>query len=611
MIEDLAARQRSEAAAAIQRRAKRQGDAAFWDGQGATDSGGNSIPVTTGSNGPLRLGQSAPLLRGGGSAQIDAFSAMRSDEPLIPLPPKGNIKVCLKVSLETGDIQYWLGGDRSRPTLIHTILAGSETALEAEFEATGPNKSDWIFALKTEVNGVLRLRTFSGGGITIDSGPNPKVAALSYKGAKFWASESIAPLFVANPNHDSVPGIALYGYFFYSMLAPGTASRAARVALGGNGTVNYTTNVFPRIAQDFTPFGDAYPLTLEFQGSGSYGFAETTQGLMPESAFLALFYGNSNFSFISGSSLSDYSSGFTEGFTANAVAVSFFSALQEDGTGTDRYGLVTNYSGAISSQFVVDRYYPNNEYSFGVNAEFFVQSNPINPPPLMAGLTVSGSPSFSNTTQEITTTSRIGTYPIYLSPTVKLENSVEYDSQFTAYIADFGSSIIPTRITTAQTRKTYRSLKTYDAALSVFYSYEEAQGDAANITGFRYDQRVPTELPSQTTTSFFVKTGSAAPLLLAAPPAEPYNDYTWVKSASELQLYKVDRQPFLTDSQGNAAIAILQADIRAEVAQQNLVSDAFVPATDPIQAKALKMRVQGATNQNTTILRAHYWPQPR
>jgi hypothetical protein len=73
----------------------------------------------------------------------------------------------------------------------------------------------------------------------------------------------------------------------------------------------------------------------------------------------------------------------------------------------------------------------------------------------------------------------------------------------------------------------------------------------------------------------------------------------------------VDRQPFLTDSQGNAAIAILQADIRAEVAQQNLVSDAFVPATDPIQAKALKMRVQGATNQNTTILRAHYWPQPR
>lgn len=109
MIEDLAARQRSEAAAAIQRRAKRQGDAAFWDGQGASNSGGNSIPVTTGSNGPLRLGQPTPLIQGGGSAQIDTFSAMRSVEPLIPVIQG----LPFKTLAITPDQKLWLGGDRA------------------------------------------------------------------------------------------------------------------------------------------------------------------------------------------------------------------------------------------------------------------------------------------------------------------------------------------------------------------------------------------------------------------------------------------------------------------------------------------------------------------
>ncbi len=119
-IEDLAARQRSEAAAAIQRRAKRQGEAAFWDGQGATDSGGNSIPATTGSNGPLRLGQPTPLIQGGGRSQIDTFSAMRSDEPLVPIV--GNYP--FKTLSITPDQKLWLGGDRA-PIEIATPLPPS------------------------------------------------------------------------------------------------------------------------------------------------------------------------------------------------------------------------------------------------------------------------------------------------------------------------------------------------------------------------------------------------------------------------------------------------------------------------------------------------------
>ena len=109
MIEDLAARQRAEALAATKRRAQRQDDAVFWDGQGASDSGGNSIPATTGSNGPLRLGQFTPLLQGSGNAQIDTFSAMRSDEPLVPVIQG----LPFKTLSITPDQKLWLGGDRA------------------------------------------------------------------------------------------------------------------------------------------------------------------------------------------------------------------------------------------------------------------------------------------------------------------------------------------------------------------------------------------------------------------------------------------------------------------------------------------------------------------
>lgn len=146
MIEDLAARQRLEAAAATQRRAKRQSDAAFWDGQGASNSGGNSIPVTTGSNGPLRLGQSTPLLRSGGSAQIDAFSAMRSDEPLIPLPPKTYYKQLALVNLG-GQLKLYVRSPKAILELPQPANFNYQGIQDAIITSTGAKIKDFIVLL--------------------------------------------------------------------------------------------------------------------------------------------------------------------------------------------------------------------------------------------------------------------------------------------------------------------------------------------------------------------------------------------------------------------------------------------------------------------------------
>ena len=154
MIEDLAARQRAEAAAAIQRRAKRQGDAVFWDGQGASNSGGTSIPVTTGSNGPLRLGQSTPLLQGGGRSQVDTFSAMRSDEPLISLPPKGFYKQLALVN-SGGQLKLYVRSPKAIIELPQPENFNYESIQDATVTSTGSKITDFIVLL---TNGVMVAR---------------------------------------------------------------------------------------------------------------------------------------------------------------------------------------------------------------------------------------------------------------------------------------------------------------------------------------------------------------------------------------------------------------------------------------------------------------------
>jgi hypothetical protein len=74
-IEDYAAQQRAEKTAHESRIAQRGNTrGAFWDGAGATLSGGNSLPADLLSNGPLPVGQSAPLLLADGRAIVDAKS---------------------------------------------------------------------------------------------------------------------------------------------------------------------------------------------------------------------------------------------------------------------------------------------------------------------------------------------------------------------------------------------------------------------------------------------------------------------------------------------------------------------------------------------------------
>lgn len=542
----------------------------------------------------------------GGAIGFDAGNVRRLKEPIFP-SRRGNIKVCLKVFLENGDIQYWLGGDRPQPKLIYTVASNSEAVLEAEFEATGPNKNNWIFAIKTELNGVPRLRTFSGDGAPIDSGVNPLVSALVYKGAKFWASEAIVPLFRADPNRSVVVAPSLYGSFSDGL--PAAPTRGVRVFLGNNGRIeSFRETVSPRVAiENATPYPGIYPLSLEIQGNGSYFRADTTTGLMSQLAFEAKLYGHSNFDFRAGAEITEYGGGFTEQFTTNSVAAHFFLGYQQNTQGTDNYQSNTVDSGTTSRDFFIQRNGENNQApTFGVEASFTLEPTPINGmPPLIEDFTLTGSANFENSSRRITTTTREGTYPIYLSPNFLAENTAHYEYFFDRDATD---NILFERIGIA-TRKTYKSLKVYGDASSIFYSQIDAEGVAANVSEFYYDVPGNTTTSSQVTTSFFLKFGNALPIALNVPPIEPYNEYTWVKSDSALQLYKVDPQPFNTDSGGNPAIAILRSDIKADVAFQNLVADAFVPASATIEAKALKMGVPGATNQNTTLLRAHYWPK--
>jgi hypothetical protein len=605
-LESLSAAQRAEATAATARRAQtRQDQAQFFGSGGINAAGGETIPATTLSNGPVRAGQPVPMLQAGGSVEYDTVSRSEPEEPLIPLLKRGNIKVCLQVSLANGDVQFWLGGDRITPVLITTVLASdARTVLECEFEATGPQKNDWIFAIKTASSAGPRLQTFAGDGSTTDSGINSKVEAMSYKGAKFWATEAIAQNFIANPNRTSTgtPGSS----YQLGFTLPGAASLGGTLTVGPDSSFYSQSDIFPRIATNFTPSWAAFPFTLQIQGSGSYRQDITESGLISESSFNAQLYGQSDFTIDASSESTLYSGSFSESFTANSVAAYFFDALQEDATGTDYYQSSTTRSGETTGQRTITRQPLSGVPTFGTTAAFITGINSSTGLPVVGNFSVSGTPAFSDSSLESSNVSRAAVYPINLSPTLRLENTIDY-----RYSVSFalGSSSPPNQTTTAHLRKTYRSLKTFDAATTVFYSREEAQGDAAQVTGFRYDTLVVTSAASQSTTAFYLKFGAATPLLLAAPPAAPYNDYTWVKTSAALQLYKVDPQPFLIDSSGTLTIAILKADIKAEVATQVLNGDTFNPIQVPAFAKALAMRINGASSQNTTIIRAHFWPK--
>jgi hypothetical protein len=113
-IEERASQQRDNAKAKAARIAQRRNDAAFWDGTGATPVGQGSIPATTGSNGPLRAGQSVPLLQAGGIMQVDTFSRSQPDEPLNPVITTYPFKTLLWVAATK---TLHLGGDRKTQLL--------------------------------------------------------------------------------------------------------------------------------------------------------------------------------------------------------------------------------------------------------------------------------------------------------------------------------------------------------------------------------------------------------------------------------------------------------------------------------------------------------------
>jgi hypothetical protein len=141
-IEDYAAQQRAEKTAHESRIAQRGNTrGAFWDGAGATLSGGNSLPADLLSNGPLPVGQSAPLLLADGRAIVDTKSRQRPGGAFIPTAKKSVLILLSKYDPGTLKTRFYLCGDR-RPQLIYE----NETNefIDFHLEIDGVGRDAWV-----------------------------------------------------------------------------------------------------------------------------------------------------------------------------------------------------------------------------------------------------------------------------------------------------------------------------------------------------------------------------------------------------------------------------------------------------------------------------------
>jgi hypothetical protein len=186
-IEDLAAQQRRETTERAKRHAKRQDDAVFLSTGGTALIGGDTVSVSSGSNGPFVPGQAAAFL---GSGVVDVPSRGRETFAFSPVTEKNYLKIFAYT--QSGNLRkYWLVGVFSQPKLIIEIDLAQEIPVQAKGESTGTKAKDWVFGIKTSKKGTLpqpfKLQTIYGSGSSYDSGWAQIYESQSYKGNGLWA----------------------------------------------------------------------------------------------------------------------------------------------------------------------------------------------------------------------------------------------------------------------------------------------------------------------------------------------------------------------------------------------------------------------------------------
>jgi hypothetical protein len=601
MIEDLAARQRAEALAATKRRSQRQNDAAFWDGQGASNSGG-SIPAMTGSNGLLRLGQSVPLMQGGGSAQIDTFSTARTDELLIPIA-KGNVKICLQVTLEN-EIQYWVGGDRRTSKHVVSVVA-PEVAIESNFEATGPTQSDWIFALKTLGPNGFRVRSFLGDGTIFDSGPDNKTAPLSYKGGRYWSSPALGPNYESQGRSSVTSYGSSYGYGSFTVVGtPGNRGYSAQMP-SGPGELYGRTDVMSRDLLDLNPYRDYFEFDLQVNSTGAHHTDSSYDGTDLASTIENNLIGGATFTSGPAVFSDNFSGTISESISSKGFCVTFFETFEINSSGTDEATRSEARSGSYLGNLGYFSFYFGNLSGTGTFVEFVAGNRP---PPETGTQILSCQAQGTlipptDGTSFVTAQTHVGQIPVPIKLALSKTNQVNFSSTLTTQLSG-GYSYV----TTVASSESYESLRVFDFGQGALYKKVSRTGFPAEIKDISGGLVNTSPIPDTNQTQFFLEYGAIA-REIQTPPDGELKSYAWIRQAEALTLYRIDLdQCYETDTQG-LYFKPLKKRTKVKVDVTALDGSTFVQREAQLDAIASKITIPGSTSSNTIVLGAYFCPK--
>jgi hypothetical protein len=184
-IEDLAAQQRRETAERAKRHAKRQDDAVFLRTSGSALIAGDTVQVSSGSNGPFVPGQAAAFL-GPGVVDVPSRTSLISIGNQLTTT-KGDVKVFVRWT-DGGSTKIFLGGDR--PAIQIFEFNSTDNVASGVFaEATGPELTDWLLTARIYnlSSKQYTLHTIYGDGrsyIVTDQ----RIQYMIYNGNGFWSS---------------------------------------------------------------------------------------------------------------------------------------------------------------------------------------------------------------------------------------------------------------------------------------------------------------------------------------------------------------------------------------------------------------------------------------
>lgn len=165
------------------------------DGAGVIVNG-NRIRAQNVSNEALGTGDTVVFSGDSGVVQQERRKVHRGAAQARPPKIKGEIKVFFSIQRKDSVIiEYWLGGDRSRPTKIAEYDTTQFTIDQTYGVATGSAQEDWIFTIKKypkgQVNGPVTIKTFFGNGLLWEK-TDAKAQYVSWFGLDFWQTYEVS-----------------------------------------------------------------------------------------------------------------------------------------------------------------------------------------------------------------------------------------------------------------------------------------------------------------------------------------------------------------------------------------------------------------------------------